>query len=89
MNYPELAANAFNAVSIVLAGRNSVHTWWTGIVCCVLFCLWRLLGECGRLAPALAEAGGRRMRLFSPGLVVGKFAPLHKGHELVIATTSN
>lgn len=33
----ELAANAFTAVAIVLAGRNSVHTWWTGIVGCVLF----------------------------------------------------
>ena len=33
----EISANAFNAVSIVLAGRNSVHTWWTGIAGCLLF----------------------------------------------------
>jgi nicotinamide mononucleotide transporter len=33
----EIAANAFNAGSIVLAGRNSTHTWWTGIVGCMLF----------------------------------------------------
>jgi nicotinamide mononucleotide transporter len=33
----ELAANAAMTVSIVLAGRNSVHTWWTGIVGCALF----------------------------------------------------
>jgi nicotinamide mononucleotide transporter len=33
----EIAANAVNAVSILLAARNSVHTWWTGIVGCVLF----------------------------------------------------
>jgi nicotinamide mononucleotide transporter len=33
----EIAANAFNAGSIVLAARNSVHTWWTGIVGCTLF----------------------------------------------------
>lgn len=33
----EIAANAVNAVSIVLAGRNSVHTWWTGICGCLLF----------------------------------------------------
>lgn len=33
----ELVANAVNALSIVLAGRNSVHTWWTGILGCVLF----------------------------------------------------
>jgi nicotinamide mononucleotide transporter len=33
----ELCANAVNAVSIVLAGRNSVHTWWTGIAGSLLF----------------------------------------------------
>lgn len=35
----EIAANAFNAGSIVLAGLNSKHTWWTGIIGCVLFAL--------------------------------------------------
>ena len=33
----ELGANAFNTLSILLAGRNNVHTWWTGIVGCLLF----------------------------------------------------
>jgi len=33
----ELAANAFTAAAILLAGRNNVHTWWTGIIGCVLF----------------------------------------------------
>jgi nicotinamide mononucleotide transporter len=33
----EIAANVFNAVSILLAGCNSVHTWWTGIIGCLLF----------------------------------------------------
>ena len=33
----ELLANGLNAASIVLAGRNSVHTWWTGIAGCLLF----------------------------------------------------
>jgi nicotinamide mononucleotide transporter len=33
----ELAANGFVAGSILLAGRNNVHTWWTGIVGCTLF----------------------------------------------------
>jgi nicotinamide mononucleotide transporter len=37
MNPVEIAANAFNAASIVLAGRNSLHVWWTTIVGCVLF----------------------------------------------------
>ncbi len=33
----EIAANVFATVSIALAGRNSVHTWWTGILGCALF----------------------------------------------------
>jgi nicotinamide mononucleotide transporter len=33
----EAAANLFNAAAIVLAARNSVHTWWTSIVGCALF----------------------------------------------------
>ena len=33
----ELCANAGNVVSIILAARNNVHTWWTGIVSCALF----------------------------------------------------
>lgn len=28
----ELAANVFNLASVYLARRNSVHTWWTGLV---------------------------------------------------------
>lgn len=33
----ELLANVLTAIAIVLAGRNNVHTWWTGIVGCALF----------------------------------------------------
>lgn len=33
----EIAANVSMAFSILLAGRNSVHTWWIGIIGCVLF----------------------------------------------------
>lgn len=33
----EIAANLFNAASILLAARNSFHTWWVGIVGCGLF----------------------------------------------------
>lgn len=33
----ELVANLLNAGSILLAGRNSIHTWWTGILGCVAF----------------------------------------------------
>ncbi len=37
MNPSEIAANVFNAAAIFLAGRNSVHTWWTSIVGCAVF----------------------------------------------------
>lgn len=33
----EAAANLFNAAAILLAARNSIHTWWTSIVGCSLF----------------------------------------------------
>ncbi|TCS35626.1 nicotinamide mononucleotide transporter [Paucimonas lemoignei] len=33
----EIAANGMATISILLAGRNSVHTWWTGITGCFLF----------------------------------------------------
>lgn len=33
----EIAANVATTVAIVLAGRNNVHTWWTGILGCGLF----------------------------------------------------
>lgn len=33
----EIVANSVNLVSIALATRNSIHTWWTGILGCVLF----------------------------------------------------
>ncbi|NVD99561.1 nicotinamide riboside transporter PnuC [Massilia sp. BJB1822] len=35
----EIAANAVMAISIVLAGRNNVHSWWLGIVGCSMFAL--------------------------------------------------
>jgi len=33
----EIAANAVMAVSIVLSGRNNIHSWWVGIVGCAMF----------------------------------------------------
>lgn len=33
----EITANLVATFSILLAGRNSVHTWWTGIISSVLF----------------------------------------------------
>jgi nicotinamide mononucleotide transporter len=36
-SYLEWAAVLTTALCIFLAGRNNVHTWWTGIVACVLF----------------------------------------------------
>lgn len=37
MNRWEIAANLFATASILLAGRNSIHTWWLGIIGCALF----------------------------------------------------
>ena len=33
----EISANTVNLLSIALATRNSVHTWWTGLIGCALF----------------------------------------------------
>lgn len=33
----EAAANAVMALSIVLAGRNNVHSWWLGVIGCSMF----------------------------------------------------
>ncbi|MYM21173.1 nicotinamide riboside transporter PnuC [Duganella sp. FT135W] len=33
----EIAANAVMTVSIVLSGRNNVHSWWLGVVGCSMF----------------------------------------------------
>jgi nicotinamide mononucleotide transporter len=33
----EIAANAVMTVSIVLSGRNNVHSWWLGIIGCAMF----------------------------------------------------
>ncbi len=33
----EIVANIVTTLSIFLAGRNSIHTWWTGIFACILF----------------------------------------------------
>lgn len=37
MNPLELSANIFNLVSVFLANRNKVHTWWVGIIGTTLF----------------------------------------------------
>ena len=33
----EVAANAVMALSILLAGRNNVHSWWLGVIGCSMF----------------------------------------------------
>lgn len=37
MSIPEIAACLSYAISVWLAARNSVHTWWTGIIGSVLY----------------------------------------------------
>ena len=51
MSSAEIVANVLTAICIVLAGRNNVHTWWTGIAGCAVFS-WvffeaRLYGDAG------------------------------------------
>lgn len=36
-SYLEWAAVIMTASCIFLAGRNNIHTWWTGIVACILY----------------------------------------------------
>lgn len=37
MSLLEVSANVMTAFAIFLAGRNSIHTWWAGIIGCTLF----------------------------------------------------
>jgi nicotinamide mononucleotide transporter len=37
--YLEYAANGFYLLAVFLAARNSIHTWWLGIIGCALFAL--------------------------------------------------
>lgn len=37
MNSLEIFANLFNLISVFLANRNSIHTWWIGIIGGVLY----------------------------------------------------
>ena len=37
MSALEIAANVFNLLSVWFSARNSVHTWWCGIVGCALY----------------------------------------------------
>ena len=45
----EIAANVTTAAAIFLAGRNSIHTWWIGMIGCtlfgVLFYQWNLYAD--------------------------------------------
>ncbi|HAW91942.1 MULTISPECIES: nicotinamide riboside transporter PnuC [unclassified Arsukibacterium] len=37
LHYLEYAANGFYLLAVFLAARNSIHTWWLGIIGCALF----------------------------------------------------
>ena len=37
MNPLEISSNIINLISVFFANRNSVHTWWTGIIGSILF----------------------------------------------------
>ena len=75
----ELAANAFTAAAILLAGRNNVHTWWTGIVGCVLFGL--LFAQSRLYADVLLQA------FFVATGVLGWWRWLHGGNGAPLPIT--
>ena len=78
----EFAANVVTALSVFLAGRNSVHTWWSGIIGCILFAL---MFYQVKLYADVALQG-----FFVVTGVLGWYQWLHGrgGRELVIAQTS-
>lgn len=65
-----------NAITVPLYSARGLR-----VTCCPLH---RLLSERDPGAAPLASDDGWMSARFHRGLVVGKFAPLHKGHELVI-----
>ena len=79
MNLLEIAANLITGASILLAGRNSVHTWWTGIVGCSLFAFVFL--ESRLYADTVLQA------FFVVTSVVGWWQWLHGSHGEALPVT--
>lgn len=90
MNPLELAANAFNAASIYLAGRNSIHMWWTTIVGCGLFAgvffAAKLYADVTLQAFFIGTAGIGWWR-WQRGLSGGELPVRHSSRALVAAST--
>src|SRR6478735_2458133 len=83
----EIAANAFNTLAIFLAGRNSVHTWWTGIVGCSLFG-W-LFFDAKLYAYAAADLGQARPRRSAGGRGLRVRAALVHGRLRAVSRFGN
>lgn len=79
MSAMELAANLVTAASILLAGRNSVHTWWLGIVGCSLFAF--VFFESRLYADTLLQA------FFVTTSIVGWWQWLHGRHGEALPVT--
>lgn len=69
----EIAANGVTTISILLAGRNSVHTWWTGIGGCALFIV--VFGQAQLYADASLQV------FFIAASAVGWWHWLHGGRD--------
>jgi nicotinamide mononucleotide transporter len=69
----EIAANVAATASVVLAARNNVHLWWTGIVGSVLFC--RVFYDYQLYADATLQV------FFIGTSIIGWRAWLHKSHS--------
>ena len=78
----EWLANGFYSVSVLVAARNSIHTWWTGIVGSSLFALV--------FFNARLYADTTLMLIFALTCVLGWWQWLrgHQGAALPISTTA-
>ena len=82
INVVEIAANAFNSASIVLAGRNSIHMWWTTIIGCVLFAYVFLA------AKLYADVTLQAFFIATAGIGWWRWSRGSSGHELPVRYSS-
>ncbi len=76
----EIAANIITGLAIFLAGRNNIHTWWTGILGCGLFAL--LFYQTNLYADVVLQL------FFIGSSVVGWWQWLRGGHGKALPVTN-
>ncbi len=75
----EIAANVTTAAAIFLAGRNNIHTWWIGIIGCVLFGAlfyqWNLYADVALQGFFIVSSGAPAIAAPLPPLPMSGYAP--------------